>query len=90
MHTLDWKPLTFSVGSFCAVMFLSCVVYGLIVPARLHMTVFLEATLPGFRWISPGAVVLGAVEAFLYGAYAGLVFVPIYNFFVRRFAARGQ
>ena len=90
MHTLNWKPLTWSLGSFGAVMFASCVAYGLIVPARLHMTVFLEATLPGFRWISPGAFVLGVAETFLYGAYAGLVFAPIYNFFVRRFAACAQ
>lgn len=27
---------------------------------------------------------LGLVQSFLYGAYAGLVYVPVYNFFHRR------
>ena len=50
----------------------------------LHMAQFLEMTLPGFRWLSPGSFVLGLIESFLYGAYAGLVFTPIHNFVVRR------
>jgi hypothetical protein len=29
--------------------------------------------------------VLGLVESFLYGAYAGLVFTPIHNFIARRY-----
>jgi hypothetical protein len=41
--------------------------------------------LPGFRWLSVGSFVLGLVESFLYGAYTGLVFVPIYNFVLRRY-----
>ena len=85
MHALSWKVLTWSLGSFGAVVFVSCVIYGLLVPASLHMTGFLEMTLPGFRWITPGAFALGVVESFLYGAYAGLVYAPIHNFFLRRF-----
>lgn len=61
-----------------------CVLYGLVVPTTLHMVQFLEITLPGFRWLSVGSFVLGLVESFLHGAYAGLVFVPIYNFVARR------
>jgi hypothetical protein len=87
MHTVSWKLLTWSLASFGAAMFLSCVIYGLLVPASLHMTTFLEVTLPGFHWITPGTVVIGLVESFLYGAYAGLVYAPIHNFFVRRFVA---
>jgi hypothetical protein len=40
-------------------------------PKALHMTQFLEIALPGFRWLSVGSFILGLVEAFLYGAYAG-------------------
>ena len=29
-------------------------------------------------------VFLGLIESFLYGVYAGLVFVPIHNFLTRR------
>ncbi|MFQ5829576.1 MAG: DUF5676 family membrane protein [Candidatus Methylomirabilia bacterium] len=84
MQTLNWKVVTWSLGCFGAVTFVVCVLYGLVVPASLRMTTFLEAVLPGFTWLSPGGFVLGLIESFLYGAYAGLVYVPIYNWFVRR------
>ena len=55
--------------------------YGLIVPERLHgMKGFLEAVLPAFQWLTPAGFVLGLIESFLYGVYIGIVFVPIYNF----------
>ncbi len=85
MHPLDWKPVMLALGLFGAVIFTSCVVYGLLVPPVLHAAPLLEAVLPGFKWLSFGSFVLGLVETFLYGAYAGLVFVPIYNFALRRF-----
>ncbi len=81
---LNTKVLTWSLASFCAITFLFCVAYGLIVPESLHMSRALEVVLPGFRWLTPGGFVLGLVEAFLYGAYAGLVFGPLYNAFARR------
>jgi hypothetical protein len=71
---------------FGAAVFTSCVLYGLAVPSTHHLTTFLEITLPGFRWLSPSTFLLGLAETFLYGAYAGLLFAPIYNFFCRRFA----
>jgi hypothetical protein len=39
--------------------------------------------LPGFGWLSVGSFLLGLGESFLYGAYTGLIFVPIYNFLRR-------
>jgi hypothetical protein len=48
------------------------------------MTQLLEIALPGFHWLSAGSFILGLVESFLYGAYAGLVFTPIYNVVARR------
>ena len=44
-----------------------------------------EQVLPGFKWLTLQGFFVGLVESFLYGAYAGLVYVPVYNFFVRRF-----
>jgi 2TM family of unknown function (DUF5676) len=88
MHLLHWKPMTWSLGVFAALTFVVCVVYGLLVPQALHMTQFLEITLPGFQWLSLGALALGLVESFLYGAYAGLVYTPIHNFFARRTGGR--
>ena len=90
MHPLNWKVMTWSLGLFCAVSFLLCALYGLVVPKTLHMVQFLEITLPGFRWLSPRSFVLGLVEGFLYGAYAGLVFTPIHNFVARDLNNRGD
>ena len=84
MHPLNWKAVTWALGLFSAVTFVVCVVYGLLVPKPFHMVQFLEILLPGFTWLSLGSFMLGLVETFLYGAYAGLVFVPIYNFVSRR------
>lgn len=84
---LNTKVVTWSLALFATLTYLVCVVYGLIVPETLHMTGFLEQMLPGFRWLTPTGFVIGFVEAFLYGAYAGLVFTPIYNRLWRRWAA---
>ena len=36
------------------------------------------------KWLTFWGFCLGLIESFLYGAYAGLVFVPLYNFLARR------
>lgn len=56
------------------------------VPPSLHMAPFLETVLPAFKWLTVAGFFLGLIESFLYGAYAGLVFVPIYNFLARRWS----
>lgn len=84
---LNIRVVSWSLGVFFAISFVLCVLYGLAVPEKLHgMKNFLEAVLPAFRWLTFGGFVLGLVESFLYGAYTGIVFVPIYNFFNRRWA----
>jgi len=82
---LDTKVVTWSLGLFGAVTFLVCVAYGGIVPESLHMTGWLKQMLPGFRWLTPLGFVIGLVESFLYGVYAGLVYCTIHNTLVRRF-----
>jgi uncharacterized protein DUF5676 len=81
---LNVKAVTWSMASFTAITFLVCVLYGLVVPETLHMTGFLEQMLPGFVWLTPVGFALGLVESFLYGAYAGLLFTPLFNRFNRR------
>jgi hypothetical protein len=88
MHLLNWKTMAWSLGVFATVTYIICIVYGLLVPKALHMTQFLEITLPRFRWLSVDTFALGFVESFLYGAYVGLVYTPIHNFFARRFGVR--
>ena len=81
---LNIKLVSWSLGLFAAVSFVVCVIYGLIVPPTLHMASFLESVLPAFKWLTPVGFFLGLIESFLYGVYAGLVYVPLYNFLARR------
>lgn len=84
---LNIKIVSWSLGLFAAVSFVLCVIYGLIVPPSLHsMAAFLEMVLPAFKWLTIWGFCLGLIESFLYGAYVGLVFVPIHNALARRWA----
>lgn len=83
---LNIKVVSWTLGIFTAISFVLCVIYGLIVPQTFHVAGFLEAVLPAFKWLTVGGFFLGLIESFLYGVYAGLVFVPIYNFFARRWS----
>ena len=85
---IDIRTTTWALSAFTAVSFLLCVLYGVLVPDSLHMRAFLEIVLPAFRWLTPWTFVLGLVESFLWGAYIGLVFVPIHNAFSRRQLSR--
>ncbi len=81
---LNTKVVTWSLGSFTALSFVLCVIYGLVTPESLHMHQFLEQVLPAFKWLTVGGFFLGLIESFLWGVYVGLVFSPIYNFFHKR------
>ena len=86
---LNIRVVSWSLGLFTAVTFILCVLYGLVVPKKLHgMSVFLEAVLPAFKWLTFGGFVLGLIESFFYGAYIGIVFVPIYNFINRKWGLK--
>ncbi len=64
-----------------------CLLWGLFVPPELHMHRAWAPLLPGFEWGSVSGVLIGLVEAYLYGWYVALIFVPLYNFFSRSKAA---
>jgi len=84
MKLLRIKPLALSLGSFFSFTYVLCVVWGLLVPTSLAtMSKFLGVLLPGFEWLTFGSFLLGLVESFLYGVYAGAVFAPLYTLFVR-------
>ncbi len=83
---LNMKIVSWALAMTTLISYLGCVSYGLAMPESLHMHGFLEQVLPGFKWLSWQAFFMGLVESFLYGAYAGIVYVPIYNFFKRRWA----
>lgn len=81
---LNWKVVAESLSSFTAITFVLCVGYGVLVPAAVHPSWLLEAILPGFKWLTVGGFMLGLVESALYGAWAGLLYSALYNYFSRR------
>lgn len=85
---LNIRTVTWSLAVFTTVSYLLCVIYGLLTPESLHMHQFLETVLPAFKWLTVGGFFLGLIESFLWGAYIGLVYVPIYNFFYKRRAQK--
>ena len=85
---LNWKIICWSLGTWAAVSFVVCVVWGLVTPEALHMHAFLEQILPAFKWLTWWGFCLGLIESFLYGFYAGIVFVPIHNFFTKRWGSQ--
>ncbi len=86
---LNIKIVSWSLGIFTAISFVLCVIYGLIVPRSVHAPEILEIVLPGFKWLTFWGFSLGLIESFLYGVYAGLVFVPVHNFLTRRWDVAG-
>ena len=86
---LNIRVVSWSLATWAALMFLSCVIYGLLTPSSLHMTAFLEQLLPGFKSLSWSGFFVGLIESFLYGAYAGLIYTPVYNFINRNLSGRG-
>lgn len=72
---------------FLAFSFTICILWGLAMPATLHMHEAWADFLPGFSWLSLPSFLLGLAESYLYGWYIAVVFVPIYRFFEKRSAA---
>lgn len=82
MKRLTIRGTALSLGLFFDVSFVLCVLWGLLAPQRFtKMAGFLEVVFPGFVWLSPQSVVLGLLEAFLYGVYIAVFFVPLFNYF---------
>jgi hypothetical protein len=85
---LNTRLVSWALGLFAAITFVVCVVWGLVTPKSLHMKELLEQVLPAFRWLTGRGFLLGLIESFLYGAYAGLVYCPIHNALHRRYGGR--
>lgn len=66
-----------------AVSFALCVVFDLVFPEHAMYGTW-QKLLPGFEWISWRSFFLGLIEAYGYGWYFALIWVPIYNFVVLR------
>ena len=70
---LNIKVVTWSLAIWSAFTFVFCVVFALLTPSSLYMHSLLLQLLPGFEWFSWRGFIVGLIESFLYGAYAGLV-----------------
>jgi hypothetical protein len=71
---------------FLAVTFALCVAFDLLFPQHAMFRAW-QDLLPGFEWISWKSFLLGLLEAWGYGWYFALVWVPIYNVVAQRSAA---
>ena len=80
-HSFYLRPLQLglSLGTFLVVGYLACVARSIIVPDRGLHQAWLQF-FAGFAW-TPLGMLIGVVEAFIYGLVAGLVFAPIANLF---------
>jgi YHS domain-containing protein len=80
--TLDWRTVGLALGSFFAITFVLCVLFGLLFP-QWSMYELWSPLLPGFTWLSWRSFLLGLVESIVYGFYIALLFCPLYNVFSR-------
>jgi hypothetical protein len=86
MHQLSLKVVTATTTVFAALVYAVClgVHCGLLVAGQAaYTTPLLQATFPGFSWTA-GGILLGLLEITLAAAIGSVVFVGLYNFFVRR------
>lgn len=90
MKGLSFWPVAWSLGLLAAITYVLDVILGLMLPGWWVMQRFWELIIPGFTWLSWGSFLWGLVVAFLSGVYMAVVFVPLYNYFVRRQEASRQ
>lgn len=82
MTRLDGKVLGAAMATFFALAYVLCVVFDLVFDQTMYRVWI--ALLPGVTWISWGSFCLGLVEVAVYGLFFGLVFAPLYNFFLTK------
>ncbi|NOY16996.1 MAG: hypothetical protein GXP23_08705 [Gammaproteobacteria bacterium] len=63
---------------FLAITFTLCVSFDLLFPQYAMYTTW-QSLFPGFEWISVKSFLIGLVEAWAYGWYFALIWVPLYN-----------
>lgn len=82
MNRIDGKVLGAAMATFLALAYIVCILFDLV----FHQTMYRAwvAMLPGFAWISWGSFFLGLLDVLVYGLFFGLVFAPIYNFFLAK------
>lgn len=86
---LPLKSIGHATSLFLAITFLICVSFDLILPQHAMFRVW-QDLLPGFEFISWKSFVVGLIEAYAYGWYIAVIWVPLYNFFSSSKQERGS
>jgi cation transport ATPase len=79
LHTLDTRRLAVAAGLVLMAFYALCIIAGLLFPNLFQMYRFWELILIGFQRATSWTLLLGLVEAFLYGALGGWAFAALYN-----------
>lgn len=78
-NQLDARRLALAAGLLLAGVFALCVVADLLFPRVFQMYRVWELLLIGVRWATPWTLLLGLVEAFVYGLFGGWAVAALYN-----------
>lgn len=79
---LSFFAVGYATSLFLSITFTLCVAWDLAFPHHAMYEVWVKL-LPGFEWISWSSFIRGFVESFGYGWYFALIWVPLYNYFLR-------
>lgn len=74
-------PLGHAASLFLAISYVLCVAFGLVAPEHFHMHEAWAPLLPGFEWLTWPGFLIGLVEAYAYGWFIAVLFVPLYRHF---------
>jgi len=80
---LSLKATGHATSMFLAISYTLCVAFDLVFPEHAMYQAW-QKLLPGFEWISWQSYFIGLIEAYGYGWFFALIWIPIYNVFVRR------
>jgi hypothetical protein len=82
-HQLQIRVVGTAMSLFLVCSFLFCIALGSVsTRADLHNAWF--TLLPGVTWLSWRSVAVGIVETIAYGWFIAVVYVPLYNWALRR------
>ncbi|MFQ6058534.1 MAG: hypothetical protein ACE5MB_06630 [Anaerolineae bacterium] len=82
MKGLSIKTVGLSLSVLFVATYVLCVIWDLVFPGWAMYPVW-QGLFPGFSWSVVGFLI-GLVETVIYGFYAAVVFVPVYNYLHRR------
>ncbi|HBY95709.1 MAG TPA: hypothetical protein DEP84_17445 [Chloroflexi bacterium] len=82
MRDLRITPVGWSLSALLLVTYVLCVLWDLLFPGWAMYRAW-QVLFPGFSW-SLGGFLIGLIETVVYGFYAAVVFVPVYNYLSRR------